>query len=302
MQWKPFPIRALGCSNDKRGYSASPRGWSQAAVAAFNRMRGKPIHENLSTTFVDLSALVRHLKNLQFVGTIRLEFASYEAEIYFTAAGRLQAREYDRLEGRFAQGERAFRRILDRAREPMGRINVLRSEPEETAAQLRRAFVDDRIVSQAREAAFGTADTIVLNTAGITIGTGLRAPSREDAALAMDLILTIKDPFDRAKMDFDTAFNAACRAVAESYSFLDPGNGLFAFGVEFVAVSPRVSTAELFEGISAALAHMIARLRGDAKFGKLLLYTRHRLQQHLSARHSEYSKFGVVEKVDRILA
>ena len=265
-------------------------------------MRGKPIHENLSTTFVDLSALVRHLKNLQFVGTVRLELASYEAEIFFTSAGRIQAREYDRLAGHFAQGERAFRRILDRAREPMGRIHVLRSEPEEAAANLRRAFVDERIVSNAREAAFGAADTIVLNVAGITGKAGPRMPVREDTALAMELILTVKDPFDRAKLDFDTAFHAACRAVAGRHSFLGPDNGLFAFGDEFIAVSPSVSTEDLFEGIVAAISQMIARLRGDAKFGKLLIYTRHRLQQHLSARHAEYSKLGIIDTVDRILA
>ena len=265
-------------------------------------MRGKPIHENLSTTFVDLSALVRHLRNMQFVGTVRLELASYEAEIYFTAAGRLQAREYDRLAGRFAQGERAFKRILVRAREPMGRINVLRSEPEETAVLLRKAFVDDRIVSQAREAAFGTADTVVANIAGITGRSVSPVPVREDAALAVELILTIKDPFDRAKMDFDAAFAAACRAVAGRHTFLEPEKGMFAFGGDFVAVSPQVATTDLFDGIAAALSHMIARLRCDAKFGKLLIYTRHRLQQHLSARHSEYSRFGLVETVDRILA
>lgn len=266
-------------------------------------MRGKPIHENLSTTFVDLSALVRHLKNLQFVGTVRLELASYEAEIFFTVAGRLQAREYDRLAGRFAQGERAFKRILVRAREPMGRINVFRSEPEEAATYLRRAFVDGNIVSMAKEAAFGPAETIVSNFAAITGAKPARpARSREDAALAMELILTIKDPYDRAKMDFDTAFQAACRAVADRHSFLDPEGGLFAFGEEFIAVSPKVSTTELFDGIAAALSHMIARLRGDAKFCKLLIYTRHRLQQHFSARHSEYSRFGLVETVDRILA
>ena len=265
-------------------------------------MRGKPIHENLSTTFVDLSALVRHLRNLQFVGIVRLELASYEAEIYFTSAGRLQAREYDRLAGRFAQGQRAFRRILDRAREPMGRIHVIRSEPEETAALLRKAFVDDRIVSQAREAAFGTADTIVANIAAVTGKSGSPVPVREDAALAMELLLAMKDPFDRAKMDFDASFKTACRAVASRHTCLDPEEGLFAFGGEFVAVSPKVSTPELFDGLAAALSHMIARLRGDAKFGKLLIYTRHRLQQHLSEKHSEYSKFGLVETVDRILA
>jgi len=266
-------------------------------------MRGKPIHENLSTTFVDLSALVRHLKNLQFVGIVRLEMASYEAEIFFTAAGRLQAREYDRLAGRYAQGERAFRRILGRAREPMGRIHVLRFEPEETAALLRKAFADDRIVSQAREAAFGPADTVVADIAGIiTAKTSSPVPGREDAALAVELILTMKDPFDRAKIDFDAAFQAACRAAADRHTFLDPDSGQFAFGGDFIAVSPRVATTELFDGITAALSHMIARLRGDAKFCKLLIYTRHRLQQHLSARHSEYSRFGLVETVDRILA
>ena len=266
-------------------------------------MRGKPIHENLSTTFVDLSALVRHLKNLQFVGTVRLELASYEAEIFFTAAGRLQAREYDRLAGRFAQGERAFRRILGRARESMGRIHVFCAEPEETATYLRRAFVDSNIVSVAREAAFGPAETLVADFAALTRARSVPpAPSRDDAALAMELILTIKDPFDRAKIDFDTAFHAACRAVANRHTFLDPGSGQFAFGNEFIAVSPEVSTPELFDGIAAALSHMIARLRGDAKFGKLLIYTRHRLQQHLSERHSEYSKFGLVETVDRILS
>lgn len=266
-------------------------------------MRGKPIHENLSTTFVDLLALVRHLKNLQFVGTVRLELASYEAEIFFTAAGRLQAREYDRLAGRFAQGDRAFKRILVRSREPMGRIHVLRAEPEETAACLRRAFVDGNIVSQAREAAFGPADTFVADLPAVTgIKPASPGQAREDAALAMELILTIKDPFDRAKMDFDKAFQMACRAVANRHSFLDPDNGRFGFGEEFIAVSPQVSTPELFDGIAAALSHMIARLRGDAKFCKLLIYTRHRLQQHFSARHSEYSRFGLVETVDRILA
>src|SRR5688572_30522794 len=109
-------------------------------------MRGKPIHENLSTAFVDLRALVRHLRGLQFVGTVRLEFASYEAEIYFTPAGRIQAREYDRLVGRIAQGEPAFRRILGRAKEPMGRIHVLPAGAKETAARMRKTFVDDRLV------------------------------------------------------------------------------------------------------------------------------------------------------------
>jgi hypothetical protein len=260
-------------------------------------MRGNPIHQNLSTAFVDLTALVRHLRGLQFVGTVRLEFASYEAEIFFTPAGRIQAREYDRLAGRIAQGERAFRRILARAKEPMGRIHVLPATAKETAARMRKTFVDDRLVSLAREAAFGRADTLVAEDISTFTPKSCAAANNDAADLAAELILIFKDPFDRAKMDFRTAFDAARRSAAEEYTFLASAD----FDGERLRVGASVATAELFGGVTAALSNMVRRLRGDAKFAKLLIYTRHRLLQHLSARHDRYSRLGLLDTVDRIL-
>lgn len=262
-------------------------------------MRGNPIHENLSTAFVDLPALVRHLRGLQFVGTVRLEFASYEAEIFFTPAGRLQAREYDRLVGRIAQGERAFRRILERAGEPTGRIHVLPYGPKETVARMRKTFVDDRLVALAQDAAFGRADTLVAEDISALSSKHSGAAQEVAGDLATELILIVKDPFDRAKMDFRTAFDAACRAASTRHKFLDSAD--FEFDGEKLKVSGRIPTTKLFEGVTAALSYMIARLRGDAKFGKLLIYTRHRLLQHLSARHDRYSRLGLLDTVDRIL-
>ena len=263
-------------------------------------MRRKPIHENLCTAFVDLSALVRHLRGVQFVGTVRLEFASYEAEIFFTTAGRIQAREYDRLVGRIAQGERAFRRILKRAKAPTGRIHVLPAGPGETAARMRKTFVDDRLLSIAQDAAFGRADTLVAeDITALSSKVSGSAGNAAAAELAAELILIVKDPFDRAKMNFQAAFASACRAASEDHAFLVSGE--FDFDGEKVLVSQSVPTGDLFEGLAAALSHMIARLRGDAKFGKLLIYTRHRLLQHLSARHDLYSRLGLLDTVDRIL-
>lgn len=260
-------------------------------------MRGNPIHQNLSTAFVDLTALVRHLRGLQFVGTVRLEFASYEAEIYFTAAGRIQAREYNRLAGRIAQGERAFRRILLRAKEPTGRIHVLPAGQSETVARMRRIFVDDRLVSTAREAAFGRADTLVAQDVSAFPSRSPKPVRNDSVELANELILIVKDPFDRAKMDFRTAFTAACRATADEYTFLASAD----LDGETLKIPGGVATAELFGGVTAALSHMVRRLRGDAKFAKLLVYTRHRLLQHLSTRHDRYSRLGLLDTVDRIL-
>ena len=293
MQWKPPRIDHLERSNDQSDLNA---GGTDAARAG-KHMRGKPIHENLSTAFVNFPALVRHLRGLQFVGTVRLEFASYEAEIFFTPAGRIQAREYDRLAGRIAQGERAFRRVLDRAKDPTGRVHVLPAGPKETAARMRKTFVDDRLVSLAREAAFGRADTPVAEDISAFMPRSSGTANNDAADLATELILIVKDPFDRAKMDFPAAFAAACRAAADEFPYLASAE----FDGGRLKTGASVPTAELFGGVTAALAHMIRRLRADAKFGKLLIYTRHRLLQHLSAQHERYSRLGLLDTVDRIL-
>lgn len=164
MQWKPVPIRTLTDANRKFSIGKRLRGRWCGLVFPDQNMNSQPIHQNLSTSFVNLSALVRHLRRLQFTGSVRLELSSYEAEIIFTQKNRVQAREYDRLAGRISQGEEAFKRILTRSREPFGRIQVLRIDPVETANYLRKPFVDDRIIADAKEAVFGSSDKQVLKT------------------------------------------------------------------------------------------------------------------------------------------
>ena len=68
-------------------------------------MKKQPIHQNLNTTFVNVEALVRYLRGLSFVGSIRIELASYEAEIVFTSSKTVRAREYDHDAGRISHGE-----------------------------------------------------------------------------------------------------------------------------------------------------------------------------------------------------
>ena len=302
MQWKHRRIGHLDRANGQSDKRTSDNGFGPyPLVARAVHMRGKPIHENLSTSFVDVARMVRHLGGNQFVGTLRVEFASYEAEIIFTPARKLQAREYDRLAGRISQGERAFRNILQRSREPMGRITVTRAEPAEVAQYVRKAFVDERIAAAAR--AFASAPGDTAGRAGVAAAVAAK-PSIDNktAALAAELIATIKEPFTRAKMDFDAAFTAARSSAAERFEFLDPEAKRFDNSDGRVKVTGKISNEELFGGVAAALSHMLANLRGDAKHAKLLVYVRHRLQQHFSSRHKEYSELGLVRTVDRILA
>ena len=71
-------------------------------------MNNRPIHENLDTSYVNLSALVRYLRRRQFVGNIRIELSGYEADITLTATNEMRVREHDRIAGRVSEGEEAL--------------------------------------------------------------------------------------------------------------------------------------------------------------------------------------------------
>jgi hypothetical protein len=107
-------------------------------------MKTRPIHENLDTSFVNLSALLRYLQRRQFVGRLRVELSGYEADIHLLEGNKMQVREHDRIAGRIAEGEPALQRLLIRAREPGGTINVYQmtveaAKPAPPAEQIKPA-------------------------------------------------------------------------------------------------------------------------------------------------------------------
>src|SRR6478609_3162804 len=125
-------------------------------------MKKQPIHQNLNTSFVNVGALVRHLRKLQFVGSIRVELSSYEADIIFTSSKTIQAREYDHIAGRISQGPQALQRILIRSKEPHGRVHVYRAVEGYAGTGDGSVFIDKTIIADAREmaaSAGGTATT-----------------------------------------------------------------------------------------------------------------------------------------------
>lgn len=87
-------------------------------------MNNRPLYENLDTAFVNLSALVKYLRHREFNGRIRVHLNNYEAEIVLYEQNKIGVREHDKISGRIAEGEEAFQRLLIRAREAGGTIDV----------------------------------------------------------------------------------------------------------------------------------------------------------------------------------
>lgn len=87
-------------------------------------MNSRPLYENLDTAFVNLSALVKYLRRREFIGRLRVELNSYEADIVLYEGNKISVREHDKISGRVGDGEQAFQRLIIRAREAGGTIHV----------------------------------------------------------------------------------------------------------------------------------------------------------------------------------
>lgn len=95
-------------------------------------MKTRPIHKNLNTSFINLSALLRHLRERKFVGVVHLEMRDYEADVFLPGKNKIEARERDSRAGRVSVGPEVLERLLIRAREPNGLVSVYQSIEEES--------------------------------------------------------------------------------------------------------------------------------------------------------------------------
>ncbi len=114
-------------------------------MPTFIQMKNRPIHENLDTSFVNLSSLIKYLRRKRFAGNIRVELNGYEADVLLTADNKMRVREHDRVAGRVSEGEEALQRLLIRAREPGGIINVYQAVDEpDVSFEKNEQFIEEK--------------------------------------------------------------------------------------------------------------------------------------------------------------
>lgn len=280
-------------------------------------MNKYPIHKNLSTSFVNLSALVRHLRSLQFVGSIQLELSSYEAEIELMEDNVIKAREQDHIAGRLSFGEDALQRIMIRAKEPGGLIHVYKEEDRTNGEGV---YVDRSIAAGARKMAAGPADKPAAQTKRVedifssaaTDDSPIQKPNKvieevtpqnwmELLALISELMQTIDESLTKGNFDFSEAFKNACGFVSFEYPFLDPETDVFSYQDGFISVRKRLSSSEMISGIVAALARIMLRLREDSYFGNAYHLAMHRLRVLANRRKVQFDTFGLSRELQKII-
>ncbi len=263
-------------------------------------MKRQPIHQNLNTSFVNVAALVRYLRGLQFVGSIRIELGSYEADIVFTNSKSIQAREYDHIAGRISHGEHALQRILIRAKEPNGRIHVFKA-PEGYAGQGDGSvFVDKSIVTHAREMA--------ANNGGIAkevnhefVMDGKDTQNALMLGALSEFLRVIDESLAKGNLSFSAAFRLACDSIASDYPFMQSDKRAIVYRNGEIWLNAVAETGSVTEAIFAALRPIFERLRTEKKYDELRSLLLDRLRELSTERRPEYIRLAMMKHVDELL-
>ena len=303
-------------------------------------MKHRPIHENLDTSFVNLSALVRYLRRRQFVGKVRVELSGYEADIFLGAANHLRAREHDQIAGRIAEGEEALQRILIRSREPGGIVGVYQeiAETETVAAKPAETQAKNTGVvspkpppvqipkpvavqipkpngnSQVQPAVVEDAPPkplLILEQFPFELKNQVEEKARQTALspedwqtllnLTGELLETIDKTLASAHLDFAAAFQKARAEISVDFPFLNPNSDVFRYKDGKITMREQMSAKLFTASIIEILQKILIKLGANPKFNILYRHTTQRIIALINQRKTLYDKFAITKPLEKIL-
>lgn len=211
--------------------------------------------DSLSTSFVNLAALIRHLRNQKFEGSIHVAVEQYEAEVVLSGAGTKTVSEFDPVTRRAAQTEGAMERLLVHAREPGGTITVYEGKPASGG--------HDEIKSAA-DSPVGRAEATTTSTSNFQLPPAVPAAEAVDWNDLLDaggaLVGAVERAVQSLGQEFDSNFRAARIALGDDYPFLDPtGNGL-TYANQIITLSAQPGSNAFVTGLSECLRRIVNKL------------------------------------------
>jgi len=266
-------------------------------------MKKQPIHQNLNTSFVNVSDLVEFLRGLQFVGCIRIEFASYEADITFSRWNTIEARECDHIAGLISHGEAALKRILIRSREPHGLVHVFKMVEGYAGHDFDGSiFIDKAIMRRARDMAASPGGT-TSEDMGYTLSLSGRAGRNARVLGALsELLREIDDSLTARRLSFAAAFRLACKAITSDYPFLQRNSHALEYRDGEIRLNVDADAKLVASAVFAALRPIFRRLRNEEKHRPLINALSERLQTLSAARRAEFVSLGLIRHINELLA
>jgi len=296
------------------------------------------LYENLDTSFVNLWDLLRFLSQRGFVGRVHVELKDYVADVFVNGASSPLVREVDLAEKTDTLERAGLHRLVLRARESSGTINVFEGADEaapaavveaapaasEThapinAAEDKTAEDEQQVIETASEPAetpLSEAPTLLFleeeppvqspaTPTGVERQSGDGINREEMAVISVALIKAIDRALAGVGADFEGLFRAARLELADDFTFLDPfglnaSTGRFEFGGNQVVLPEDLSPDDYVAGITEALRRVVETVATGDRARRV----RERVALDLAslARKQEraLARSGFREQLDRI--
>ena len=214
--------------------------------------------EKLDTGFVNLGALLRHLRQLNFVGRVKVVLEDYEADVFLQGAEEPGVWEKNLATGRGAKGKDALERLLVRSRDPGGVITIFEG-PDESKNR-------------------ATADSPSPAAVNPPPPPALEAPVKDDGvpatqeaetdwnlliAASGELIGGVERAVQSVNEDFGARFRETLIQMGDDYPFLDPTAGLLDYHEGKVVLHERPAASDFVSSLAEALRRLVSKLVDD---------------------------------------
>lgn len=297
-------------------------------------MKNLPVYENLDTSFVNLSALIRFLRERNFAGNLTLRLSGYDADIAFDGNGRMTAREHDRIAGRIAEGDEAFQRVLIRARESGGKIQVFQTVEETESFERetqpvtenynkkhadapREVFKKPTVIEQPvlknQEEDLFLDEKEKSEPLPLEFSNQVEERARQTQAttaeewqtllqLTSELLGTIDKTLAAAGLDFQAAFSKARAEIADDYPFLKSSTGEFSYSNGKITLRDESVNAKIFAaGINEALRRILDKLDSNQKFEEVFRQVAQAILALIHRHKPLYDKFFITPQLEKSL-
>ncbi|HEY6805854.1 MAG TPA: hypothetical protein VI306_19900 [Pyrinomonadaceae bacterium] len=223
--------------------------------------------DTLNTSFVSLAALLRHLRQNNFVGRMHVVLDQYEADIFLYGADSPSVWESDHSAGRESQGEAAMQRLLVRSRQPGGVIALFEgpitatttpvADVEAPVATPVEAPVEKSAEAPEEAPSIGSEPEKWLNE---TTEPNQPPDLADVIAASAEVIAAVERAIDGPAIKFDELFYLARVEIGDDYPFLDPTVGGFEYAQGKVNLDARPAPGTFAQGVSESLKRVVNRV------------------------------------------
>jgi hypothetical protein len=206
--------------------------------------------DTLNTSFVNLAAFLRYLREKNFIGRMHVVLDQYEADVFLYGSDAPSVWENDHAANRESQGEAAMQRLLVRARDPGGVITLFEGSVTDSTPATEVVVVAETGVEPEP-----WQSELIAGADESDLATSILASA--------EVIGAVERAVESSGINFAELFYLVRVEIGDDYPILDPTVGGFEYAQLKVTLTAKPAATTYVQGVSEALKRVVNRVAAE---------------------------------------